>query len=220
MDDAHRNAVAARPARRGGALQRSDGRILAAARELFLADGYAGVNLDRVAAAAGVSRQTVYNRFGSKEAVLRATLERHWARLGTGELGAVAAADVADPRPFLRRLAMALIDFVEGTDQIAMIRLVIAESDRLPWIAEEFYRAGKEPLLRVIADRLARLTDRGALSCPDPVLAAHQFLGLLQEYVIWPRVMGIEAFADPRPSLDRVVDETIGTFLCRYGARP
>jgi len=206
----------ARPGDGGG----NDGRILAAARELFLAEGYGGVNLDRVAAAAGVSRQTVYNRFGSKEAVLRATLERHWARLGTEELGAVGPADVADPRPFLRRLATALIDLVEGTEQIAMIRLVIAESRRLPWIAEEFHRAGKEPLLRAIADRLARLTDRGALACPDPVLAAHQFLGLLQEYVIWPRVMGVEAFAGPRPPLDRIVDETVGTFLCRFGARP
>ena len=54
-------------------------KILRAAKELFLADRYAGVSLERVAERAGVSRQTVYNRFGSKEAVFREMVRDHWA---------------------------------------------------------------------------------------------------------------------------------------------
>jgi AcrR family transcriptional regulator len=41
-------------------------RILGAARDLFLADGYVGTTLDAVAARAGVSPQTVYNLVGGK----------------------------------------------------------------------------------------------------------------------------------------------------------
>ena len=52
-----------RAARARADAQRSEDAILAAARTLFLDAGYDGVNLDRVAEAAGVSRQTVYNRF-------------------------------------------------------------------------------------------------------------------------------------------------------------
>ena len=52
--------------------------ILDAAQRLFLDDGYDGVSLEQVGRAAGVTRQTVYNRFGSKDAVFRAVIERHW----------------------------------------------------------------------------------------------------------------------------------------------
>ncbi|MFD0455557.1 TetR/AcrR family transcriptional regulator [Streptomyces violaceoruber] len=64
------------PAGRGSA---SEQKILAAAKELFLADRYDGVNLERIAARAGVSRQTVYNRFGSKETVFREMVRHHWS---------------------------------------------------------------------------------------------------------------------------------------------
>ena len=53
----------------------SEAAILDAARTLFLEAGYDGVNLERIAAAAGLSRQTLYNRFGSKEKKLKATLK-------------------------------------------------------------------------------------------------------------------------------------------------
>src|SRR3954451_20182770 len=75
-------------------------RILAAASELFVADGYAATTMAAVASRAGVAVQSLYLRFGGKLQVLRAALdaaivgdtapvpllERDWfARLG--ELG-------------------------------------------------------------------------------------------------------------------------------------
>ncbi len=50
-------------------------RILDAARELFLADGYVGTTLDAVAARAEVSPQTVYNLVGSKATLLKAVYD-------------------------------------------------------------------------------------------------------------------------------------------------
>jgi AcrR family transcriptional regulator len=46
-------------------------RIIEAARELFLAGGYAGTTLDAVAAHAGVSPQTVYNLVGGKATLFK-----------------------------------------------------------------------------------------------------------------------------------------------------
>jgi len=51
-------------------------RILDAANELLLARGYHGVGLQTVASAATVSRQTVYDQFGSKSGLLRAMVTR------------------------------------------------------------------------------------------------------------------------------------------------
>ena len=65
-----------------------------AATELFVSEGYGPVSIDAIASAAGVSRATVFNAFGGKPLLLRATYdvaivgddepvplpERPWAR--------------------------------------------------------------------------------------------------------------------------------------------
>ena len=43
--------------------------IVRAAREVFLGNGYLGTNMDLIASRSGVSKQTVYTHFGSKEAL-------------------------------------------------------------------------------------------------------------------------------------------------------
>lgn len=47
--------------------------LLEAAARLFVERGYHGVGLETVAEEVGVTRQTVYNQFGSKAGLLRAT---------------------------------------------------------------------------------------------------------------------------------------------------
>ncbi|MEU8523782.1 TetR/AcrR family transcriptional regulator [Streptomyces sp. NPDC048577] len=193
-------------------------KVLNASRALFLEDGYDGVNLDRIAARAGVARQTVYNLFGSKEAVFRATMEHHWAAFGLEELSVRLERDVSrvDPADFLRRFAEMVLAFVAETDQVAFTRLVIAESRRLPWIADEFYRLGKAPLAETFAICLREMSQTGVIDCPHPELAARQFLGLLQEFVIWPQVMAIGPDLTRLPPTDLVVEEAVAMFLSRY----
>ncbi len=196
--------------------------ILDAARRLFLEAGYDGVNLDQVGRAAGVSRQTVYNQFGSKDAVFRAVVDRHWDAVRT-EVAAVASvppASLADPEDVLRSFARSLLRFVHETDQIAFTRLVIAESRHAPWVAEEFYRSGKAPLVAALAGALAKLTDRKLLRCEWPELAARQFMGLIQEFTIWPQVMAVGSSLQDVPRDAVVVDEAVAMFLVRYGVEP
>ncbi len=57
--------------------------IVMAARELFVAQGYAATTIDAIAAAAGVSRRTVFNSAGGKLILLRLALE--WAIVGDDE---------------------------------------------------------------------------------------------------------------------------------------
>lgn len=59
-------------------------RILDAASHLFYERGIHAVGVDAIAAASGVTKRTLYDRFGSKEALVSAYLERRdaswWAR--------------------------------------------------------------------------------------------------------------------------------------------
>lgn len=50
-------------------------RIIDAARDLFLSQGYTATKMDSIAQAAGVSVQTVYNSIGNKSAVLAAVYD-------------------------------------------------------------------------------------------------------------------------------------------------
>ncbi|MFJ5138511.1 TetR/AcrR family transcriptional regulator [Streptomyces sp. NPDC088707] len=66
-------APAAKPAPTGPRAARKRQAIVRAARDLFLREGF-GVGMDAIAAEAGVSKVTVYNHFGSKEALFTAVV--------------------------------------------------------------------------------------------------------------------------------------------------
>jgi len=62
--------------------------IVTAARDLFLAQGYAATTIDAIAEAAHVSRRTVFNSVGGKVALLKQALD--WAIVGDDEPVAMA----------------------------------------------------------------------------------------------------------------------------------
>jgi AcrR family transcriptional regulator len=76
--------------RQAARIARTEARILEAATELFVRDGYQPTTLAAVAAAAGVGERTVYVRFGTKVALLRRAVD-------------VAVAGDAEDRPVAER---------------------------------------------------------------------------------------------------------------------
>jgi AcrR family transcriptional regulator len=56
-------------------------RLLAAANELFYAEGVHTVGIDRVIGRAGVAKASLYNTFGSKDELVKAYLEGRHARM-------------------------------------------------------------------------------------------------------------------------------------------
>jgi AcrR family transcriptional regulator len=72
---AKRTKLNSRPAKPEGGLP-PPVRILEVARELFCRNGIHATGIDRVLAEAKASKMTLYTRYGSKEALVRAVLER------------------------------------------------------------------------------------------------------------------------------------------------
>src|SRR5947209_11404220 len=68
-------------------------RYLDAAAELFAARGYAGVSIEELGAAAGVSGPALYRHFRGKEDVLAELLVSASQRLLEGATGTIAAGD-------------------------------------------------------------------------------------------------------------------------------
>jgi len=78
-------------------------RIVDVARELFCRDGIHATGIDRILAAAGASKMTLYTRFGSKDALVREVLTREgreWRAMFFSAL------EEAGPDPMQRLLAV------------------------------------------------------------------------------------------------------------------
>src|SRR5262249_35129829 len=70
-----------------------------------------------------------------------------------------------------------------------------------------------DPQTERLTRYLAHLTGMGILDCRNPMLAAHQFMGILNEFSLWPWMLGREPGLAPE---DDVVEEAVRMFLGRY----
>src|SRR6202051_4789100 len=113
----------------------------------------------------------------------------------------------------VRRLIARMILELHGRPEYpGFLRMVVADSRQFPWIAEEF-AAVMDPQTERLARYLAHLTAIGILNCRNPMLAAHQFMGVLNEFSLWPLMTGRQNLAVPT---EEIVEETIQMFLKYY----
>jgi TetR/AcrR family transcriptional regulator of autoinduction and epiphytic fitness len=206
MDD-HRGSNEAVPKlRRNGSREA----IVDAAERLFLERGFGSVSMDDLAEAAGVARRTLYNQFTSKEEIFREMLLR-----ASGQLENLLPPGIetqGDVEEVLRLIAQSILELHGRPGYLGFFRMVVADSRQFPWIAEAF-AAIMEPQMERLARYLAYLTTMGILDCRNPMLAAHQFMGVLNEFYLWPWMMGRQGMLVPA---EDVVEEAIRMFLQRY----
>jgi AcrR family transcriptional regulator len=112
------------------------GEIVAAALHLFAERGYAATRLDDVAAAAKVSKGTLYLYFANKEELFRAVV-REAVLPNLEAMGALIGGHVGPTAELLRAVLLRLAGILE-TDISGVPKLVIAEAGNFPSIAR-FY---------------------------------------------------------------------------------
>ncbi|WP_196189036.1 TetR family transcriptional regulator [Conexibacter sp. W3-3-2] len=95
--------------------------LLDGARELLAERDWADVTMAQIAAAAGVSRQTVYNEFGSREEFAQALVVREAERFVAAVHEAVRA-NAADP---VKALAAAFEVFLLAAEEDPLVRAVL-----------------------------------------------------------------------------------------------
>jgi AcrR family transcriptional regulator len=145
--------------------------VLDAATELFVRDGYGSTSLEAVAAAAGVSKRTLYARFSGKAALLQVVV----ARLVTNWLPAFDAEieQGGGLRDTLLGAARVMLATALTPQALGLYRLIIAEIGRFPELATVMRDAGAG----AGTERLARVLSEAGV--PDPVWAAEQFMVLV-----------------------------------------
>ena len=149
--------------------------ILDAAAELFGERGLSA-SMDLVARRAGVSKQTVYNRYGSKAELMRAIVDRRVAEIVAPLL--VPGAD-EHPEEALAGFGRGMIEAVLKPRGTALTRMTVQGAVDLPDLARAFYEAGPVTSRRRLARFLEIETAAGRMAVDDPALAAEFFAGMV-----------------------------------------
>lgn len=152
--------------------------ILEAAKELFTERGYAGVSMDAIAQAAGVSKLTVYNHFEDKETLFLAAVKaRCEAQVPQEFFENPPAGPVRDE---LAAIARAFVGLMASNEAIQLHRTLITEGRNDPALPKLFYEAGPRRMLEEFAIFLNARNRAGVLAVADVPRAATHFFALLK----------------------------------------
>lgn len=148
-------------------------RLIEAANAVFSREGYR-VGVDRIAAEAGVAKQTLYNHFPSKADLFEEVIQRNVADL-------LVMLDDDD-----RSLRARLIGFGNRYREklltplgLGFYRTLVAESGHFPELTSSFYRNGPARTMERLQVVLGAAMARGELRAADPVFAATMLLSML-----------------------------------------
>ncbi len=182
--------------------------ILQGAVQVFLRLGYAGTSMDRVAAEAGVSKQTIYSHFQDKEGLFRALMERMTIRRFQAEFHT--ATLHGEPEVLLRQFAETYLNKIVDEDYLALFRVIFAESVRFPELAKLYGRTVIQQGRQLVSNYFRRHPELGFT---DPEAIAQIFVGSLVSYVIAQEIFyGKETIPLSR---DRLIDSLLALMLCK-----
>lgn len=149
--------------------------ILDAAVEVIGERGLAAP-MSAIARHAGVSKQTVYNHYGSKAELMRALMQRRVESI-TASLREPGAVD--NPTEALEAYARSVLETVITTKRYSMMRVIILGSGEMPDIAQEVFEAGPLNARRQLAAFLETETRLGRMKVEDFDQAAEFFSGMV-----------------------------------------
>lgn len=217
VPSASRGKVAAKPASGPGRPKDLGKRaaILEAAKKLFSSEGFAGVSMDQIAAAAGVSKLTVYSHFGDKEALFTAAV--------LAKCQEFMPDDLFQPQPDgplreqLRAIGHAFFALISSDEAISTHRMMLAGNvdDHL---REMFWQAGPQRTCAAFAAMLKARADRGELDIPDLERAAQQFFTLIKGKLHARMMCGL-CQRPVRSDLGAHIDAGVELFLRAYERR-
>ena len=197
--------------------QRKHRAIVEAATEVFLANGYSRTSMDDIARQAGVSKQTVYQHFKSKEQLLTHVVTSIIAVAGERADAPIAGlADSVDLAADLRAYAREQLSAVIQPRPMQLRRLVVAEAHTFPELGRLFYELGPQSAVDQLAVVLTRLHERGLLDIAEPRLAAADLNWLIMSDAI-NRAMLLGSDEPPTPrKINAWADHAVTVFLAAY----
>ncbi len=206
--------------------------ILEAAARVFLSEGYARASVDAIAAAAGVSKQTIYNHFGDKERLLMAVtatlqgeaVDKQEVLLAETFPDLDRLREPGRLREELLRLTVEWMRLVQSDQLSALRNLVYTEAKHHPRLMEHWLKNGPRRVLPRLNRLLLRLGEAGLLDIPpqmaeDPERLAHQLTGACNYELQLSKFSGVSDDVLADPLTRKLVGNGVDFFLLAYAPR-
>jgi TetR/AcrR family transcriptional regulator, mexJK operon transcriptional repressor len=187
--------------------------VLEGARRVFLRDGFDGASVDDIAREAGVSKATLYSYFPDKRLLFTEICSSE-CRRQTDEAEAAMEYDVPI-EALLTFAATRIAGFLMSDFGRNMFRLIVAEGNRFPDIAQEFYRNGPGLIHDRLVHHMQHLTAMGQLRIEDFDLAADQFAQLCKAHIHEKLIFGLADTIRP-DDVEKSIKGAVEMFLARY----
>lgn len=185
--------------------------ILDAAVIVFAERGVTA-SVEDIARRACVSKQTIYNHYGSKADLVRAVMDRRVHEI-TASLEAPSA--VEHPAEALAEFGRVLLRAVMRPQGPAFMRMAMVGVGEMPEVAQAVYEAGARASRLRLAAFLDLETRAGRLACPVPMQAAEFFAGMVLGSHQTATLLGVDPGLD-EARIDRIATEAAARFMRAY----
>lgn len=186
--------------------------VLAAARKIFLANGFSLATTDMIQQAAAVSKSTVYSHYPNKEALFRAVVDAECEHF----METARALKFSDKnlKASLTEMGAAYLEMVLSPDALAIYRIIASEAPRFPELARRFYLTGPGAMNNFVAEMLetAMAKDQLDLGGVGRDAAASLFMNMVRGEAQMQCLTHPEAPASAAQR-DQWVSEAVTTFL-------
>lgn len=132
--------------------------ILDAAITLFCQQGFPLTSMDEVAKTAGVSKQTVYSHFGSKDDLFVASIE---SKCVVHQLTGDLLRDANEPEKAITRFALQFGAMIVSPEATTVFKACVAQSETHPDVSRMFYEAGPKHVLGLLTRYLEQVQALG-----------------------------------------------------------
>ncbi len=136
--------------------------ILTRALGVFLHCGYGASTVDELAAAAQVTKRTLYTYYGDKAGLFAAMVR---------QLAATVSLDATSDDDTLEVLAARIVSRVHSDELVGLHRLVIAESARFPELAETLHSSGDARHMARLAEHIRAEHGPGREPLAEPLFS-------------------------------------------------
>jgi AcrR family transcriptional regulator len=192
---------------------RTEGRrqaIIEVAVDVFREVGFERASMDVISRRLGGSKGTLYGYFHSKEELyetaMRAAIEAPGDRI----------MNLLDPKPdnvrgVLERFTDAYLDFILGTEVLALSRTAVSEGANIP-LGSHLFEQGPARAVTMFGKFFAEQIKRGRMRPVSPLAMSVHFKGLIESAFLESALYGAE------PLMDRVaaVPSAVDAFLRAY----
>jgi TetR/AcrR family transcriptional repressor of mexJK operon len=186
--------------------------VLEAANWHFLRFGFDGTSMEAVAAAAGVTKATVYAKFGSKGQLFLAVLEA--LRRGMPAPEELMSGPAANVPVRLRAIAQRLLDLTLSRTTLGIYRMLALPIESAPHLARVFWTRTADPYREAMREVLLDANRRGELIVSDAERAVSQFFGLVIGDPVLRMLQGGTPFS-PRQRAE-YAEAAVAVFLAGY----